>query len=94
MKRSEIIIKITAEQHRITAAELTSKCVKRYVVAARRDAMTAMKAEGLSVARIAEAVGQSKTTVREHLDPEWRAYRKAYRAQKYRERRDAGEARV
>lgn len=86
MKRSDIIVQVVAEQHRVTVAELLGTSAKRYLVAARRDAMIAMRAERLSVARIAESLGRSRTTVREHLNPNRKAYRKIYRAQKYRER--------
>lgn len=86
MKRSDIVIQIVAKQHRITVDELLGKSPKRYLIAARRDVMLAMKAEGLRTVRIAEALGLSQTTVREQTNPIRKARRRAYCARRYRER--------
>ena len=92
MKRSDAILQITVEQHqhRLLVSDLLATSAKRYLVAARRDAMIAMKAEGLSVARIASALNRSRTVVREHLNPARKAYRKIYRAQKWIEKTRVG----
>lgn len=87
--KSRDILKAVAQEHNLQVADLLGRDRFGHFVAARRQAILEMKAAGLSVGQIAMVMDMSYDAALYHTSEKIRSSRKAYNAQRWREKQAA-----
>lgn len=84
--RSRDILQAVAKEHNLQVADILGRDRFGHFVAARREAISRMKAAGLTTGQIATAMSLSYDSVLYHTSEKGRARRKTYNARRWREK--------
>jgi chromosomal replication initiation ATPase DnaA len=77
--RSRQILESVATKHKLRVADIIGRERWNYLVAARRDAITAMRACGMTQITIARAMCRDRTTIVEYTNADRRERKREYR---------------